>query len=101
MRAYASCDRSPETDGHRVPDQPTERLDLDLLTFGNEGVVARKGLDQRTFAQRNRAVLLGVTEASVAEAKKLRGDRRRRFVPFHTSVDRRISLARLPAMARC
>ena len=48
MRTDTSRDGTSEVDRNRVSDQPAQGFDFDLLPLGNECVVWREGLDQRS-----------------------------------------------------
>lgn len=79
-------DHASEIDGHRVADHAAERLELDRLVFGDEGVVLRESLEQRALAQREPSRLRGVSEPAVAEPVELRGQSRRGLVVLHPAV---------------
>ena len=56
----------------------------------------REALEDRSLAEGNRPVLLGMTETAVSEAVELRRHRGRRVIPGHPPVDARIGSPRTP-----
>ena len=75
-----------------VSDHTPDGLKAAFLTGLHKGVILREGLEDGSFAQRDGAVLLRVTKASVAEAVKLGGHGGSRLVPRHAFIDSGIRL---------
>ena len=72
----AFSDGFAELDGNGVSDESADRLDINRFAFSYEFVVARKALEDRSFSQRNCAILMRMSEATIPETKKLGGHRR-------------------------
>ena len=78
---------------HRVANHSPDGAEAVFATQWYEFVVLRERLENRTFAQRDGAVLFRVAEAAVAETEELRGDGGRGFVPLHAAIDAGVGLA--------
>src|SRR5690606_29086197 len=98
MPQDAPADDPPQSDGHRVADQAAQALEMDRRTLWDEGVVLRETLQDRSFAQRQRPILLGVSEATVAETVELGGEGRGGFVPNHAAIDTGVCPAAITAV---
>lgn len=82
----SGADGSSELQGHGVADVPRQLVDDEGRIFVHEVVVAREGLQEGGFSNRDGAVLLRVAEAARAVVAELRGDRGRWRVPAHAAV---------------
>src|SRR4051812_18507369 len=78
---------------HRVANQSTNRSHTVIAALPNEFIVLGKGLEDRSFAQRDGAILRRMTEASVSKSKKLRCDGGRGLLPFHAAIDAGVRFA--------
>jgi len=83
----ASADDTPQHDWNGIANQPPERPELNGFVRLDEGVLLGKGLQQSGLSQRNRSILLGMTESTIPEAIALSRDGRGRIVPFHATVN--------------
>ena len=83
-----------------VTDHTAKLVELDSGIRGDELIVTRKRLEHRRLSQGDGAILLWVPKSAVAKAETLRRNRWRCLVPFHPSVDARVSLSTLLCVAR-
>lgn len=81
-----SADIFPERNRDRIADEAPECCKIRSLASGEERVIARESLQHSSLSQTDRAVLFGVSEASVPVTKTLSSNRRAWSVPFHSSV---------------
>ena len=86
------ADRFSQPHRHRVANHSANGFEAISFSGFHEFVVCGERLEDGTFAEGDGAVLLGVAEASVAEAKELRGDGGRRFVGLHAAIDAGVGL---------
>ena len=86
MELDGVADDFAQSDRDGVADQPSDDLEAILVTRLDEHIISWERLQDRSFAQRDRPVLLGMTEAAVTEAVELRRDGGRRCIPFHPTV---------------
>ena len=93
MFAYCSPHDLTQPNRHGIPNHPANRLEATARSRFHELISLREGLENRSLAEGDGAVLLGVAEASIAEAEELRGDGGRRFVRLHAAIDAGVGLA--------
>ena len=58
---------------HRIADKAADAADMNAFASLNKAIGLRKALQQRSFAEGYRAILLGVSEAAITESEELCG----------------------------
>lgn len=81
------ADRFAETNRDGVADHLSDLGENHGLVPRNEFIIFREGLQQSPFAKTDRPILLGMAEAPVTVAEKLRSDGRSRSFPLHAPID--------------
>ena len=87
MRQHRFTDYLTEAHGDGVANETAKNTEPDRLVGSNKLVLWRECLKDRGLPEGDRAVLLGVAEASVPIPKSLSSDRRARSIPGHATVD--------------
>ena len=75
------ADCLPELRWDGVADQPPHLAKIYSPTFGSEFKVVGERLQERAFSERDRPILLGVSEPTIPEAVELSSHGRRWAIP--------------------
>ena len=94
----AESDYFTQSGWHGIADVRTNMLERDSPVLCHELVIGGKRLQRRRFTKGNCAVLIWMTESTVAKSEALGRERWRQGIPSHSAINARICLPRVPLM---